>query len=87
VLALPLDRLHDAPHEAARCAESLVALARELAPEAEARRQAIAARAAAERQPRGQVLDELAWAARELGLAAPPADAARLAAELFGDRP
>jgi hypothetical protein len=37
----------------------------------------------AERQPRGRALDELAWTARELGLAAPPRGAVRLAGELF----
>ena len=79
VVHLPLDRAA-AGAGAAALASALRALVLELAPRAEAERREIAARTAQERSLLGSALGELRWAARELGLAEPPADALALVA-------
>jgi hypothetical protein len=91
VVHIPLDRLapdaptaHDA--DAASLAAALRALVREVAPRAEAERQAITAQTAREGSLFGSALGELRWTARELGLAELPADTERLVAGLFGSR-
>ena len=71
-VAEPQSVLDDA---AAVLAKVLLRLLGKLRPHAEQERRAIAARRAAEATPQGAARDELGWAARELGLAGPPADA------------
>jgi hypothetical protein len=91
VVHLPLAQLaagEDAPGaDAVTLAADLRALILELAPRAEAERQAIGARATEEGSPLGSALDELRWTARELGLAGLPQDVEPLVAALFGKRP
>ena len=93
VVHLALERLGaggaepSAPGDAGRDAVSrLLELVARLAPRAEEERLAIVERHAASATPSGWAQDELAWSARELGLAEPPKDAAALAASLFGTR-
>jgi hypothetical protein len=71
-VAEPQSVLDDA---AAVLAKVLLRLVARIAPAAEPERRAIAARRAAEATPLGHALDELGWAARELAVAGPPADA------------
>jgi hypothetical protein len=82
VVFLPLAE----PSEAAPVAKALAALIAETAPLAGERRAHAAARLEAA-APRARAVDELRWAARELGLAEPPEDAVALAAGLFGEVP
>jgi len=82
-VAEPRSVLDDA---AALLAKVLLRLVARLAPGAEPERRAIAARRAAEATPLGLALDELGWAARELGVAGPAADAQDLV-RLFLSKP
>jgi len=75
VVQLPLDRT----------GTGLRALVFEVAARAEAGRREIAARAVQEGSLSGSALGELRWAARELGLAEPPADTEPLVTALFGE--
>jgi hypothetical protein len=79
-LAEPQSVLDDA---AALVAKVLLRLLDRLGPQAEEERRALAARRAAEATPLGTALDELGWAARELGVAGPPADALELVAHFL----
>jgi hypothetical protein len=83
VVHLPLDQAGTGG-EFAGLATALRALIFEVAQRAEAGRREIAARAVQERSLSGSALGELRWAARELGLAEPPADAEPLVTALFG---
>lgn len=69
---------------AAELVPDLAALVAQVVPRAEPARRAIAARADAQASHLGAALVELDWTARELGLAAAPADARALVAGLFG---
>ncbi len=82
-VAEPHSVLDDA---AALLAKVLLRLVARIAPGAEPERRAIAARRAAEATPLGLALDELGWAARELGVAGPAADARQLVT-LFLSKP
>jgi hypothetical protein len=84
VVHLPLDRTGTSG-ELAALVTSLRALALEVAARGEAGRREIAALAVQERSLAGGATGELRWAARELGLAQPPADAVALVAALFGN--
>jgi hypothetical protein len=68
---------------AAVLAKVLLRLLVKLQPHAEDERRKVAARRAAEATPLGAALDELGWAARELGLPGPTADAEDLVALLL----
>jgi hypothetical protein len=84
VVHLPLDRAGTGG-ELAALATSLRALAFEVAARGEAGRREIAGLAVQEGSLSGAALGELSWAARELGLAQPPADAVALVTALFGN--
>jgi len=83
LLAEPRSALDTA---AAALAGALVRLAGELAPQVERVRRSRSARQTRERTPLGFALDELGWAARELGLARPPHGTEALVAPLFRGR-
>jgi hypothetical protein len=70
---------------AATLARAFAELASELAPQVEPARRARAGWRVREDTPLGHALDELGWAARELGLARPPRGTEALVAPLFPD--
>jgi hypothetical protein len=83
LLAEPRSALDEA---SAALADALVRLAGEVAPRVEPVRRSRSARQARERTPLGLALAELAWTARELGLARPPHGTEALVAPLFQGR-
>lgn len=78
-------RVPAAPHDddAVALAEALLGMLREIAPGAETARRAYTARRGREATPLGAALEELAWTARELGLAHPPEGVEPLVTPLF----
>jgi len=82
---VPERRVIGLPADDAGRASALLALVAEVAPHAASSRRAADARLA-EKGPRARTAAELRVAARELGLAEPPAGATRLVDDLFGAR-